>query len=246
MNRHRRLILSAALWAALWAAPAQAACDWRGEIGRARSLIQRVERPVAQSGRTEARELLTAASQRLREAQDRARQGDAENACRLARVSQSLSQQAAEITRSGRTPKATGEVESMLAATDRALEDTENRLPSRGAKEGWDLLKSARNQQGEARAAFQDGRPRMALKLTLMAKASPAQVEAYYRDALSSRNGWRLVSDARDAEGALVLLAQQNGPPLWVRIQGTDDSAMTKVELAGALLSGAKTNKPAS
>jgi hypothetical protein len=85
-----------------------------------------------------------------------------------------------------------------------------------------------------------------ALKLTLMAKASPAQVEAYYRDALSSRNGWRLVSDARDAEGALVLLAQQNGPPLWVRIQGTDDSVMTKVELAGALLSRAKTNKPAS
>jgi hypothetical protein len=85
-----------------------------------------------------------------------------------------------------------------------------------------------------------------ALKLTLMAKARPAAVEAYYRDALSSRNGWRLVSDTRDAEGAVVLLAQQNGPPLWVRIQSTDDSAMTKVELAGALLSGAKTNKPAS
>jgi hypothetical protein len=85
-----------------------------------------------------------------------------------------------------------------------------------------------------------------ALKLTLMAKARPDVVEAYYRDALSSRNGWQLVSDTRDAEGAVVLLAKQNGPPLWVRIQSTDDSVMTKVELAGALLSGTKTNKPAS
>ena len=85
-----------------------------------------------------------------------------------------------------------------------------------------------------------------ALKLTLMTKARAADVEAYYRDALSRRNGWRLVSDTRDAEGALVLLAQQNGPALWVRIQSTDDSVMTKVELAGALLSRTKENKPAS
>jgi hypothetical protein len=85
-----------------------------------------------------------------------------------------------------------------------------------------------------------------ALKLTLMAKARPAMVEAYYRDALSSRNGWRLVGDTRDAEGALVLMAQQDGPSLWVRIQSTDDSVMTKVELAGALVSGTRTNKPAS
>ena len=85
-----------------------------------------------------------------------------------------------------------------------------------------------------------------ALKLTLMAKARPADVEAYYREALSSKNGWRLVGDTRDAEGALVLLAKQDGPALWVRIQSTNDSVMTKVELAGALLSGAKENKPAS
>ena len=85
-----------------------------------------------------------------------------------------------------------------------------------------------------------------ALKLTLLAKARPAQVEAYYRDALSSRNGWRLVSDTRDAEGAVVLLAQQDGPSLWVRIQSTDDSVVTKVELAGAILTRGKAEKPAS
>jgi hypothetical protein len=85
-----------------------------------------------------------------------------------------------------------------------------------------------------------------ALKLTLMSMAKPAEVEAYYRSILSSKNGWRLVSDSRDAEGAVVLLAQQDGPPLWVRIQSTDDSVATMVELAGAVLSRTKASKPAS
>jgi hypothetical protein len=85
-----------------------------------------------------------------------------------------------------------------------------------------------------------------ALKLTLMSNAKPVEVEAYYRDVLSKRNGWRLVSDTRDAEGAIVLLAEQNGPPLWVRIKGTSDSAATMVELAGAILSRNKATKPAS
>ena len=58
----------------------------------------------------------------------------------------------------------------MLEATDRALEDTARRLPPRGAKEGRNLLKSARSQQAEARSALQGGRPRVALKLTLMAR----------------------------------------------------------------------------
>ena len=84
-----------------------------------------------------------------------------------------------------------------------------------------------------------------ALKLTLMSNARPAEVEAYYREILSDRNGWRVVSDTRDAEGALVLLAEQDGPPLWVRIQSTSDSVATMVELAGAVLSR-KPNKPAS
>jgi hypothetical protein len=85
-----------------------------------------------------------------------------------------------------------------------------------------------------------------ALKLTLLSNAKPVEVEAYYRRVLSKQNGWRLVSDTRDAEGAIVLLAEQNGPPLWVRIQGTSDSAATRVELAGAMLSNNKATKPAS
>ena len=96
-----------------------------------------------------------------------------------------------------------------------------------------------------ASVVSRDGSPD-ALKLTLMSNASPAEVEAYYRDVLSSKNGWRLVGDSRDAEGAIVLLAEQDGPPLWVRIQSTDDSVATVVELAGAMLSRARTSKPAS
>ena len=96
----------------------------------------------------------------------------------------------------------------------------------------------------KASVVSRDGSPD-AIKLTLMSNARPSEVEAYYRDVLS-RNGWRLVSDSRDAEGAVVLLAEQDGPPLWVRIQSTSDSVATMVELAGAVLSRKKESKPAS
>jgi hypothetical protein len=85
-----------------------------------------------------------------------------------------------------------------------------------------------------------------AVKLTLKSNVKPAVVEAYYRSALSKRNGWRLVSDSRDAEGATVLLAEQDGPPLWVRIVSTSDSSATMVELAGAVVGRHKPSKPSS
>ena len=84
-----------------------------------------------------------------------------------------------------------------------------------------------------------------ALKLTLKSHVRPAKVEAYYRETLS-KNGWRLVSDTRDAQGAVVLLAEQNGQPLWVRMQSTDDSLATLVELAGAVISRSTGSRPAS
>jgi hypothetical protein len=95
-----------------------------------------------------------------------------------------------------------------------------------------------------ASVVSREGSPE-ALKLTLRSSSKPAKVEAYYRQTLT-KNGWRLVSDARDAEGAVVLLAQQDGPPLWVRIQSTDDSVGTMVELAGAVPTRPKAGKPAS
>jgi hypothetical protein len=85
-----------------------------------------------------------------------------------------------------------------------------------------------------------------ALQLTLMSPTKAADVETYYRRVLS-KNGWRLVNDMRDRDGSVVLLAEQDGPPLWVRIKSTDDSVATMVELSGAVMADpAKRVKPAS
>jgi hypothetical protein len=85
-----------------------------------------------------------------------------------------------------------------------------------------------------------------ALQITLISPAKVKDVEAYYRTTLS-RNGWRLVNDMRDRDGSVLLFAEQNGPPLWVRIKSTDDSVATMVELAGAVFADtAKRVKPAS
>ena len=45
---------------------------------------------------------------------------------------------------------------------------------------------------------------------------------------------WRLVNEAKDAEGAIVLLAEQDGPPLWVRIRSGRTAGGSLVELSGA------------
>lgn len=74
-----------------------------------------------------------------------------------------------------------------------------------------------------------------ALQLTVRSPAPADAVAAYYRDVFK-RNGWRLVNDAKDQEGAVVLFAEQNGPPLWVRIRSDEASRGTLVELAGARL----------
>jgi hypothetical protein len=74
-----------------------------------------------------------------------------------------------------------------------------------------------------------------ALQITLISPAKVKDVETYYR-AVLSKNGWRLVNDMRDRDGSVVLLAEQDGPPLWVRIKSTDDSVATMVELAGAVM----------
>ncbi len=74
-----------------------------------------------------------------------------------------------------------------------------------------------------------------ALQLTVKSPAPPDQVAAYYRK-LFKHGGWKLVNDAKDRDGAVVLLAEQKGPPLWVRIRQSDDGHSTVVELAGAVL----------
>lgn len=74
-----------------------------------------------------------------------------------------------------------------------------------------------------------------ALQITVRSPARADVVEAYYREVFA-RSGWRLVNDAKDSEGAIVLFAQQEGPPLWVRIRNAPDGRGSLVELSGAVM----------
>ena len=84
-----------------------------------------------------------------------------------------------------------------------------------------------------------------ALQITVRSTASSEAVAAFYREVFK-KGGWRLVNEAKDAEGATVLFAQRNGPPLWVRIQ--TDGHGSLVELSGAVVPRTDTTaaKPSS
>lgn len=72
-----------------------------------------------------------------------------------------------------------------------------------------------------------------ALQLTVRSPVGPDEVAAYYRQLFKTK-GWRIVNDARDQEGVVVLFAEQDGPPLWIRIRGADDGQGSLVDIAGA------------
>jgi hypothetical protein len=72
------------------------------------------------------------------------------------------------------------------------------------------------------------------LMITVRSPAKPGEVEAYYRSVLSGP-GWKLLKHSTDRSGAVIMLAEQKGPPLWVRIRSMPDSGGTLVDLAGAV-----------
>jgi hypothetical protein len=74
-----------------------------------------------------------------------------------------------------------------------------------------------------------------AAKLVLRSPAAPDVVVSYYRDAFK-RGNWKLVKESKDAHGVTVLLADLNGPPLWVRV-GPGEGNGSLVELSGAVVS---------
>ena len=74
-----------------------------------------------------------------------------------------------------------------------------------------------------------------ALQITLFSPSETAGVVDYYRGVLS-KGTWRLVSDVKKPDGTVQLYAEQDGPPLWVRVWPTSDGAGTMVQLAGALV----------
>jgi hypothetical protein len=77
-----------------------------------------------------------------------------------------------------------------------------------------------------------------ALQLTVFSPADFDQVTEFYRSVLSGQD-WRLVSDKKNSDGSVVLYAEQNGPPLWVRIWKLGDRG-TMVELTGAVVDSVK------
>jgi hypothetical protein len=84
-----------------------------------------------------------------------------------------------------------------------------------------------------------------ALQISLRTPENMEAVAAYYRRVLR-KDGWTLVNDANDQEGAIVLYAQQKGPPLWVRIRPAEDGAGTLVDLTGAVVKRDSTATPAT
>jgi hypothetical protein len=82
-----------------------------------------------------------------------------------------------------------------------------------------------------------------ALQLTVRSPMPRAEVESYYKETLN-KGRWKLVNQARDRDGALVILARQDGPPLWVRIRADEDTTATLVDFLGARTD--TTAKPAS
>lgn len=74
-----------------------------------------------------------------------------------------------------------------------------------------------------------------ALQITLRSPAGVDQIADYYRGVFRS-GVWRLVKDDTDRNGVVVLYAEQNGPPLWVRIRKSDDGIGSLVDLTGAVI----------
>jgi hypothetical protein len=74
-----------------------------------------------------------------------------------------------------------------------------------------------------------------ALQFTFRSPMPPDQVAEHYRK-LFKQGGWKLVNDFKNTEGEVVLLAEQKGSPLWVRIRKSDDGHSAVVELSGAVL----------
>jgi len=86
-----------------------------------------------------------------------------------------------------------------------------------------------------------------AVQITVRSPSKADQVAAYYRRVLQ-QNGWRLVSDQKDRDGATVLFAEKKGPPLWVRVQQAEDGNGSLIQLSGAVVAPRDSSraKPAS
>lgn len=81
-----------------------------------------------------------------------------------------------------------------------------------------------------------------ALQLTLRSPKEMDWILEYYRSMLGSGN-WRLVSDIKNRDGSVVLYAEQNGPPMWVRIWKPTGQSGTMIQLTGAVVAKDSTKR---
>jgi hypothetical protein len=164
----RTWILAAAALLVVSAPPARGQCDLTAEIDRATQLIERARDAAAQSSVPEARELVRAARERRDQAVDLGRNGRRDMACRMARVAQGFALKAAEIAKSGL--RGLDELERMMERSDQALRDAAGPVHDSGSGDADRMLRIAVRQQKEAWGAFRGRRPRIAMKLSLMAR----------------------------------------------------------------------------
>lgn len=73
-----------------------------------------------------------------------------------------------------------------------------------------------------------------ALQLSFRSEWTEADLLAYYRQLLA-KAPWKLVGDVRDRDGAAVLYAERDGPPIWVRIHKAAGATGVAVEISGAV-----------
>jgi hypothetical protein len=91
-----------------------------------------------------------------------------------------------------------------------------------------------------------------ALQITLRSEGRPDAVAGFYRSVFKT-NQWKLINEAKDGDGAVVLFAERKQTPLWVRVRADSTGGGSLVDLAGAVLSpdsakgrGRREGKPTS
>ena len=75
-------------------------------------------------------------------------------------------------------------------------------------------------------------------QLTLASPDAPDSVAAWFRFSLSL-NDWSLQSDARQADGSIVIYAERKSQPLWINIQQATGTAGTSYTVTGAIAGSA-------
>ena len=86
----------------------------------------------------------------------------------------------------------------------------------------------------EARVVSRAGTAQ-ALQITFQSTWPQDSLTSYYRMVLSNGE-WTLQSDVTDAEGASVLYATREGPPIWIRIFRTPGAPGSTAVIAGAVV----------